>query len=199
MSCLIENIPPTSGCCNLFAFSSFYSIFSATDVAKGGLHLLLGGLHLLFGQHNQWGPPARTASKPYLKCWDTSLPTLNGVLCSFPLPSQVCVLSTHPWTSAILCYFLYILFGRCYCWIAMVYAVVPIISTRRISGHCSMCGLSKLRWQHGANGALSTQFPQKLRITCIVGAYPHVSSFQMHGNEWFVKFPKIERKTNKQI
>jgi len=52
--------PLTPGGCSFLAFSSFWPIFSAIDAPRAGLHLL-------FGQHTQWGPPAKTASIPYLK------------------------------------------------------------------------------------------------------------------------------------
>jgi hypothetical protein len=35
-------------------------------------------LHLFFGHHKQWGPPAKTASEPLLKCSDIGPPTLTG-------------------------------------------------------------------------------------------------------------------------
>jgi hypothetical protein len=61
------------------ASNPFFPIFSATDAPRGGLHLLLG-------HHQQWAPPTKTVSKPYLKCTDTShftLQKLTGIFCYF--------------------------------------------------------------------------------------------------------------------
>ncbi len=56
----VKTTPPTLGDCNFLASSSFLPIFSARDVPRGGLHLVLE-------HHKQWGRPAKTASKTYLK------------------------------------------------------------------------------------------------------------------------------------
>jgi len=62
--------PPTWGeGCNFLASCSFLPIFSAIDAPRGGLHLP-------FGHHKQWGPPAKMASKPYLKSSLVGCPTL---------------------------------------------------------------------------------------------------------------------------
>jgi hypothetical protein len=55
-----KNQPPALGYPNFLAYSSFLPIFSARDVPRRGLHLVLG-------HHKQWGPPAKMRSKPYLK------------------------------------------------------------------------------------------------------------------------------------
>jgi hypothetical protein len=53
----------------------------------------LGGLHLLIGNHKQWGPPAKTVSKPYLMCFDIGLPTeitifVGTILCKNKLATS---------------------------------------------------------------------------------------------------------------
>jgi hypothetical protein len=70
MSCFdgeffVKTSPLTLGGRNFFAFNPFLLTFSATDGPRGGLHLFSG-------HHKQWGPPAKTVRKPYLKCSDTS-------------------------------------------------------------------------------------------------------------------------------
>jgi hypothetical protein len=77
MSSSIENFlqkrPPQlgRGGRNFLASTPFLLIFCATDAPRGGLHLF-------FGHHKLWGPPAKMASDPYLKCSETGLPTLLG-------------------------------------------------------------------------------------------------------------------------
>jgi hypothetical protein len=46
--------------CNFFASSPFLPIFNVISAPRGKFHLL-------FGDHKQWGPLAKTMSKPYLK------------------------------------------------------------------------------------------------------------------------------------
>jgi hypothetical protein len=75
----VKTSPLTLGGCNFQAFDRFYPIYSETDAPRGGLHLLSG-------HPKQWGPPAKTVSKPYLKYSDTShfiLQYLQGFLGSF--------------------------------------------------------------------------------------------------------------------
>jgi hypothetical protein len=54
---LVKTNPPTLGDCNFLAYSPFLPIFSARDLPRGGLHLVLG-------HHKQWGPPAKWQANP---------------------------------------------------------------------------------------------------------------------------------------
>jgi len=64
--------PLTLGGRKFLASNPFLPSFNATDAPRGELHLLLG-------HHKQWGPPAKTVSKPHLKCSDTSHFTLQNL------------------------------------------------------------------------------------------------------------------------
>jgi hypothetical protein len=64
--------PLTSRGRNSFAFSLFSPIFIVKNVP-------IGGFYLLFKCHKKWGPLAKMVSKPYLKCFDTILPTIPWI------------------------------------------------------------------------------------------------------------------------
>jgi hypothetical protein len=59
----------TSGGRNFLASSPFLQAFSAIDASRGGAPSTLW-------TPSTMGPPAKMAIKPYLKCSETSLPTL---------------------------------------------------------------------------------------------------------------------------
>jgi hypothetical protein len=56
---------------NFVASNMFLPIVNAT-------YVLRRGLHRLFGHHKQWDPFAKSVSKLYLKCSDTTLNTYDA-------------------------------------------------------------------------------------------------------------------------
>lgn len=66
----IKTTAPISGAHNFVVFNTFLPIFNTTCVLKRGLHQC-------FGHHKQWVPYAKTTNKPYFKCLNIDLPTLN--------------------------------------------------------------------------------------------------------------------------